>query len=154
MKFITESEIEKVLDKFENTSYFDKLSKALIEEQPNLISYFESESFEILTEEEKDILWYCALVIYGATIGVVEDIAEIQQEVLNNWEEINYNIVGDNMKFMQMTDSFFEKYPQEDLLAFVEDTLIPDEEDIITPVGRKILFLSLKTFIDALDDEN
>lgn len=154
MKIISENEIEAVLDKFENKGYFDDLSKALIENQPHVISYFDSESFDILTEEEKDILWYCSLVIYGATQRLIEKIPIVPQEVLNDWEEKNYEVAGDNMKFTQMADTFFENYAQEDLLAFVEDTLIPDDEDVLTPVGRKILFISLKTFIDALDKIN
>jgi hypothetical protein len=152
MQFIPEKAIEGVLDKFEKKGFFDQLSKALIDEQPFVLSYIESESFDILIEEEKDLLWYCSLVIYGACNSIVENMPEIHQEILNKWEEKNYESIEDHVKFSEMADTFFEKYAQEDLLAFVEDTLIPDEEDELTPVGRKVLFITLKTLIDSLEE--
>jgi hypothetical protein len=152
MQFIPEKAIEGVLDKFEKKGFFDQLSKALIDEQPFVLSYIESDSFDILIEEEKDLLWYCSLVIYGACNSIIENMPEIQQESLNKWEEKNYELIEEHVKFSEMADTFFQKYTQEDLLAFVEDTLIPDEEDELTPVGRKVLFITLKTLIDSLDE--
>ena len=47
-------------------------------------------------------------------------------------------------------DVFFENYQQEDLLAFVEDSLIDDEDEIVTKVGREPMFVALKSIIDCL----
>jgi hypothetical protein len=150
MKFVPESEIENVLSQLENKKYFNTISNTLIEEQPGIIGYIESEGFDILTPEEKDLLWYCCLVIYSAAKNVAFDIPPITLKELGEEEDLNYDIVGENMKFAEMADTFFTDFEQEDLLAFVEDTLIPDEDDFITPVGRKVLFISLKSIIDVL----
>jgi hypothetical protein len=151
MKFIPESEIENVLSQLESKKYFNSISNALIEEQPGIISYIESEGFDILTTEEKDLLWYCCLVIYTAAKNVAGNLPLITHNALGEEEDNNYNIVGEKMKFTEMADTFFADFEQEDMLAFVEDTLIPDEEDFITPVGRKVLFISLKSLIDTLE---
>jgi len=55
-------------------------------------------------------------------------------------------------------DAFFEGYAQEDLLAYVEDSLLLSEEQGknelgVTPEGRPLLFISLKTLIDVLTEE-
>ena len=47
-------------------------------------------------------------------------------------------------------DSFFKDYPQEDLLALVEDSIQQDEDNIVTPVGREIIFVACKSIIDTI----
>ena len=147
MKFISEIEIDKVIERLNDEGEFDKASKNLIENQPALIGYLDGEGFKILTSEEQDLLWYCLLVVVeSSSPGYAVSV----QDLLDKEEE-NYDLVGDQMTFDIIADQLFEEYGQEDLLAFVEDTLIPDEETFITPVGRKVLFLSLKSVIDVLD---
>ena len=55
----------------------------------------------------------------------------------------------------EIADFFFQDYPQEDLLAFVEDSLIDDEENDtpISNIGRNVIFVSMKSFIDCLHQE-
>ena len=47
-------------------------------------------------------------------------------------------------------DVFFEDYAQEDMLAFVEDNLVEDEDSTITKEGREPIFVALKSVIDVL----
>ena len=54
-------------------------------------------------------------------------------------------------KFNEKIDPFFKDYPQEDLLAFVEDSLVQDEDSEITNEGRDYIFIALKTIIDSLN---
>jgi len=49
-------------------------------------------------------------------------------------------------------DIFFKNYFQEDLLAFVEDSLIEEEEGLVTKVGREPMFVALKSIIDVWCD--
>ena len=39
---------------------------------------------------------------------------------------------------------------QEDLLAFVEDNLVEDEDSVVTKEGREPMFVALKSVIDVL----
>ncbi|MFT5382917.1 MAG: hypothetical protein ACI81W_000313, partial [Saprospiraceae bacterium] len=65
------------------------------------------------------------------------------------WEKLSEN---QSKGFRDKLDVFFENTSQEDLLAFVEDALVQDEEDdMISPEGREYVFITLKTIIDCLD---
>jgi hypothetical protein len=79
-----------------------------------------------------------------------EELEEIEE---GNWTQLN-DAVGKN--FRQKLDGFFEDYPQEDLLAFVEDSLVISKEGEesddfeISKEGREPIFVALKTIIDCL----
>ena len=57
-------------------------------------------------------------------------------------------------KFRERLDVFFQDYFQEDLLAFVEDSLSEEEEEMVTKIGREPMFVALKTIIDCWCDSN
>ena len=52
--------------------------------------------------------------------------------------------------FHDRLNAFFNEYPQEDLLAFVEDSLESDEDITVSPAGRELIFVACCTLIDAL----
>lgn len=148
---IEEKYIDIAIDLLGDEILFRRKSANLITTQPSIIAYLESEGFQILSNEEKDLMWYCILVIIEAIIQSEEELESIMLEEIEEAEELNYSKVGEkNLKFSDVADLMFDQYEEEDLLAFVEDTLIPDEEEFPTPVGRKVIFISLKTLIDAL----
>lgn len=137
---------------------FDEIIAELKEEQPAILGYLFSESFLILTQEEKEYLLYLALVIWESCDEVLEGVMEMSPEELEeieeaNWTELN-QAVGNS--FRQKLDGFFTDYPQEDLLAFVEDSLVISEEGEgaeefeVTKEGREPIFVALKTIIDCL----
>ena len=148
---VSEQIIEKTLDLLHTGEHFDDSSVILIDEHPEVIAYLDSESFDILIEEEKDILWSCLVVIYTAIKEGKEHLQKRDVKDIESQEEENYAVLGDsNMKYSEMCNLLFDQTSEEDLLAFVEDFLVPDEEDDdITPTGRKVLFITLKTMIDV-----
>ena len=137
---------------------FDEILEEFKEQQSAILGYLFSESFLILTQEEKEYLLYLALVIWESCEEVLEGIMEISPEELEEIEEANWmefnEATGKN--FRQKLDGFFDDYPQEDLLAFVEDSLVISEdgeksEDFeVTKEGREPIFVALKTIIDCL----
>lgn len=148
---IPEKNIDKAIEMVADNDTFIGLSKMLIEQHPALVAYLNSESFEILSEDEKDLLWYCTIVILKSMelSGLNPNAYSINK--IQDSEEKNYTQIGEkDLKFAQIADILFKDYIQEDLLAFAEDTLIPDEEDFPSPVGRKVIFITLKTVIDVL----
>ncbi len=151
-KVVQEEMIEEEITRMENPEVFLKVSREFIENQPSIIAYLNSEGFSLLSEEEMDLLWYCILVI-SESIKKVKKVNLVDIEDIEETEEANYTLLGDkDLKFENIADLFFSNYTQEDLLAFAEDTLVPDDEDFISPVGRKIIFITLKTIIDVMVD--
>jgi len=137
---------------------FDEIIAELKEEQPAILGYLFSESFLILTQQEKEYLLYLALVIFESCDEVLEGIMEMSPEELEeieegHWTQLNA-AVGKN--FRQKLDVFFKDFQQEDLLAFVEDSLVISEEGEeseefeVTKEGREPIFVALITIIDCL----
>lgn len=130
----------------------------MIEQHNLILSYFQQESFDLLTEAEKGLLEFMFTVIYSSTERELSKPLLLTAESMEEEEEKNWDIFNKNSskKFTQICDIFFENYPQEDLLAFVEDTTQQDMEDeeLVTSVGREILFISCKSLIDTLDKNN
>jgi hypothetical protein len=122
------------------------------ESYPVIFAYLLSESFELLTEQENEEVFYIASVILKAIELADIEIPETTTEELENIEERNWEILSNSKDnaFRHRISVFFEGYKEEDLLAFVEDMLSDDEDTTITKEGRETIFVSLKTIIDAL----
>lgn len=153
--FISEKIIDnitKALDNEENS--YDEAIGDMQAKQPILFSYLLSESFKLLIEEEKEYLLYLALVIWKAVDAEVAELPLLDSENIEEVEEKNWTLFNETKarKFNEKLDVFFDKYPQEDLLAFVEDALVDDEDEdaFVTKEGKELLFIGLKTTIDAL----
>ncbi len=155
---IPESIIEEVIGHYnsDKESYESSMSE-IMEQQPALIAFLSQESNDVLTEEEKDILWYLVLIIIMSTRRNGSSVSELSDVDLGNIEERNWETLQTQPKgtFRDKVTVFFEDYDQEDLLAFVEDSLELDDESPITSVGRDVIFISAKTVIDAIfKDQN
>ena len=148
MQMITEMQIDDIIDHLErqdDKEIIDEISQA----QPALLSYVLSEGFDMLSEEENKIMIFLFLVIYsafGSDLEVVDpsDIESIEDK---NWEMFNETT---GTEFQDKITPFFKDYNQEDLLAFVEDTLVDDEDNPVTPEGRAVIFIGMKTVVDCL----
>ena len=150
---VPESTIETIIDRYDNEEevYVNALAE-IMENQPALLAFLNQESVDILLEEEKDILWYIILVIYHSIEKSQSEMVEVSDERLSENEEKNWEIFQDQQRgsFREKITPFFEKYREEDLLAFVEDTLELDDTSPMTAVGREVIFIAAKSVIDTL----
>ncbi len=150
MKFISEKIIDKTIDQIQQEDP-DMYIVELSEHQPSLIQFIASENFKLLREEEFDTLMFLLLVIWKAVDSETET-EEIEAQTIEENDEKNWSVVNElgNKNFAKVLDHYFDNYKQEDLLAFVEDTLAGEEADI-SQVGKELLLITCKTFIDSLD---
>jgi len=150
---VPEEIIEEIIEYFENDekAYVDSLAK-IMESNPALLAFLGQESIDILLEEEKDIFWYITLVICTAVERSNFEYNDITDVNLEECEEKNWEIYQGQPRgsFREKITPFFNNYNQEDLLAFVEDTLELDDTSPITAVGREVIFISTKSIIDTL----
>lgn len=158
MQFITENIINEKLNIYDTQEeLLVNEFKTMVEAHTSILSFFQQESLELLTESEKGLLEFMFTVIYSSThkqLGKTPhfDISQLENAEEQNWEIFNAH---SSKKFTQICDIFFENYPQEDLLAFVEDSLqMDDDETAITSVGREIILIACKSFIDVLNISN
>ncbi len=151
MKFIPESAIDKSIEQLSASDSLDAAIKDLADAQPFLIAYLSSETTAAFSNEEKDFLFFATSVIVSAVEEIEPDARVLGLEMLTEIEERNFTTLTETKgkTFRDRVTVFFEDYPQEDLLAFAEDALEEDEENLITPEGREYLFVMLKTIIDT-----
>lgn len=151
MKFIPEAVIDKSIEQLSASDSLDAAIKDLADAQPFLIAYLSSETTAAFSNEEKDFLFFATSVIVSAVEEVEPDARVLGLEMLTDLEERNFTTLTETKgkTFRDRVTVFFEDYPQEDLLAFAEDALEEDDENLITPEGREYLFVMLKTIIDT-----
>lgn len=157
MQPVIDPVIDSVLDDFEEGKWtVEEVVRHLEQHQPLLLGFLLSETFEVLTEAEKPYLLYLAAVIWKSVDQVRPFAGLIDQEVLDDFEEANWELLNNQTspRFRDRLDPFFDKTDQEDLLAFIEDSLAIDdsEEDEwkLTKEGREPIFIGLKTLVDCL----
>jgi hypothetical protein len=152
--FISEDIIDAVVLELE-VADFEQEVAIFGEKQPVLLGYVLSEDFELLTNDEREWLLYLVLVLWKSVEKVYEKIGPLSKNALETAEEANWERLESvtAKRFRDRVTPFFEGYDQEDLLAFVEDSLTEDEEDtenVITKEGREPMFVALKSVIDVL----
>jgi len=153
MKTILEKEINDVLQKLENESIdLDSTLVSFTKWQPFFFQFLSSENFKLLKEKEFDLLIFLLSTIFLVSEQIGEE--TIEAKLIEELDEQNWTILNDSASFENAKDQFFNKYEQEDLLAFVEDSLVEDNEELVTQVGKEIIFLTTKTFIDCLNTIN
>ncbi|MBK8702012.1 MAG: hypothetical protein IPN29_21555 [Saprospiraceae bacterium] len=156
MQIITEDHIEAVIDTYyESEKKFYSDREKLIADQSAFSALLTDEGYELLSDDEYELLWFMATVIHTAAVTVQGDIAACEQELMEEMEENNWLKMEDTSgsNFHDRLNVFFEEYAQEDLLAFVEDSLESDEDIQVSPAGRELIFVACKTLIDALEEK-
>ncbi len=155
MKFISEDIIDAITEEIGGSeTSFKQTVMELRKEQPAVTAYIFSENFDLFTQSEKEYLLFLVLVIFKSIKKEVGHLEEVSEKKLGKNEEVNWQILGAVTAkiFRERVDIFFKNYFQEDLLAFVEDSLVEEEEELVTKVGREPMFVALKSIIDSWCD--
>lgn len=158
---VTEALIEQAISQLEDQEELaDQLLEEMEDEHPVLMSYLFSESFQVLTQAEREYLIPLALVIFQSYRLAGKKPLEITEEMIGKAEEENWSIYSEHpaKTFRDRLTPFFERSQEEDLLAFLEDALTIDdegeedaEEDMeLTKEGRDPIFIGLKTIVDVI----
>jgi hypothetical protein len=148
---VSETVIDAIVEELENSD-FEKEVADFSKKQPVLISYIFSEDFELLTQDEREYMLYLLLVIFKSIEKTNPKLPPLSKNALEIAEERNWELMETVTAnhFRDRLDVFFKTSNQEDLLAFVEDALVEDEDSNITKEGREPIFIALKTVIDVL----
>ncbi|HMO39237.1 MAG TPA: hypothetical protein PKC76_06460 [Saprospiraceae bacterium] len=154
MPFVSQDIIDAIVERFDNAEVaYEQAIEQFEQTQPILLSYLFSEEFEVFTSDEREFTLMLAVIIFTAVAEVREPLPQIDETAIANAEEQNWaKLEGVSARhFNERIDVFFQDYPQEELLAFVEDALADDDEDpIVTKEAREAIFITLKTVIDCL----
>ena len=150
---IKEEEITRILNLIggdEDGTYLQQFAKT----HGQYVHYLTSDTFNILLPHEKEVLIFTNLVIFLALDKSGEG---FEFEVYSKHEESNWSVSGlksESMSWGQKLDKFFENFPEEELLSFVEDMTIDDGENEMSDLGRECIFITAKSYIDYLTHQN
>lgn len=155
MKFISEEIIDRVAEEIGGSEEaFKEATIDLSMEQPNIAAYIFSDNFDLFTAAEKQYFLFLVLVVFKSIKSEVEILPRTSAVDLGKFEEKNWQQINEvtSKQFRDRLNVFFDNTPQEDLLAFVEDSLLEEEEELVTKVGREPMFIALKSIIDSWCD--
>ncbi len=153
MKFVPENIIEETAEMLnEEEGGYERVLEAFRTEQPRLLSYLLSDDLDVFYQGEREFMLYLVLVLWKSIQRVGGPRPQVSNERLSQVEEANWERLQDvsSRRFHERLDVFFEGYQQEDLLAFVEDALSDEDEELVTKEGREAAFVTLKSIIDCL----
>lgn len=107
--------------------------------------YLLGEDFKLLSEDEKQTMLFIHMVLFfclSANENSSFDPENFQEIEDGNWKFFNEH----GRSWEEKTEKIFEDYPEEDLLAFVEDMLNDDE---ISSLSQELIFITAKSYIDT-----
>ncbi len=152
MKFVSEETIDSVAEELDSVDHAYETAVAELEErQPVVLAYLFTENFEAFSQTERDFTLYLLIVLWKSIEKVNGPAHPIGEDELMEAEEKNWSLLQTVQanRFHERLDVFFKDYPQEDLLAFVEDALSDEEDEWVTKEGREAVFVTLKSMIDC-----
>ena len=127
----SESAIEAALSRLTDEAAVEEAMVAFATEQAPFVQYLRTDTFSLLTEDERDYLQYLALVVYAAVADERERVPTLRGEAIEEWEERCWGwleaSVGKPMS--ARLDAFFDNIDEEELLAFAEDSLVDPEPE-------------------------
>lgn len=150
---IKEHHINAVLDMIDQDDFdMEGALKKVDETLPNILAYSVSDSFELLTAEESDYFEYLGLTILISIMNNVDGIKDKSIDEIGEMEERMWEMMEaqKSKEFNKRVDVFFQSSKEEELFAFVEDGLTPEDNDFVSAAGRELMFVGLATMIEAL----
>lgn len=152
MAFVSEQRIDEVIEFLDSEQKSEEGIQALRREQPLLLAYLFSDHFKVFSREEQAFMLYLTTVIWKAVQACFTSPPIITEQELGSAEEHNWELIQSVSanNFRARLDIFFKDYPQEDLLAFVEDAIMDDEDSAVSIEGREAIFIAMKSIIDCL----
>lgn len=156
MSFIPEATIETMAARLgDSEEAFLSVLDQMRSEQPALAAYLFSEQTGAFTRPEQEWLLFLALVIYASVAAEAPKEAPVSEDEVIDREEANWELLLESggKTFFERISPCFEQTRQEDLLAFVEDSLAEEEDEgIVSTEGKEPMFVMLKTIIDLLTE--
>ena len=157
MKKVTPELVDKVVVSFEKLTdeKIESLIQELEEHQPAALAYVLSEDFEALGEEENEILLLDALMLWQIINQAYESIdtpdsEKVDQLQFDNWKASEELKATKGQSFDDFVEPMIADYPEDELLYFVLDTLIDeDDEDDMNSESKLPIFIALKTLCDG-----
>jgi hypothetical protein len=139
--------------------FVDQLRK----EQPVICGYLLSLDSPPFIQHEGGIIFYLGVVVWQIMKQSKRQLCKVTRRGLERAEKVNYDflerITSDTeADFVSATQSLLERYPEPEVLRFIVEAIMEEEEDRdpedppLREECRGLAFVHLKTVLDALGD--
>ena len=152
-KFVGEKVIEDIIEYLDDDNNFDALEQRWENDYPAIGDYLQQDSFSLLKPEERAYVHVMVGILFLSWEKVNGTVSEdLDPRVIEKLEEANWEKFHKSKArgFRDKLTPFFEGSPQEDLLAFIEDSIEDDEDQMVTGAARDIIFICAVTVLDTL----
>lgn len=159
MKKITPELVDKVVVNFERLTdnKIEELLQELDSQQADSLAYILSEDFEALGEEENEILLLDTLILWQIINQAYDKVNipnsdKIDQLQFDNWKMAEELTIVKNQSFDDFVEPMIADYPEDELLYFILDTLIDEDDDndeSMNSESKLPMFIALKTLCDG-----
>ncbi len=161
MHFLSRETVEKTWDElhYQDMEQLNALIEDFSQKQPYILAYLMATGSDVLTEEDRETLVFMGLTIWKIVENNFPDVPKIEGDILDQKEEQNMKMLeylaGEpESEFMDTVDIIMKKYPQSDVLRFVIDEIMDEQESMISPdkdnIGIVVIYL--KTVLDCFDE--
>ncbi len=129
--------------------------KSMAEAQPVVAGFLAAEDLDAFTRNEVQYLYYLAVLCWMCFDETYPEMVEIEEDYISLKEEQNWNRI-DSLRpgsLKIIVDRWIPDYPEPEILYYLEDALMLDDEDPehpVTKAGQIPLFATLLTLVDAL----
>lgn len=153
---VSENKVEEIVLALEDEQLLEEVVETIKASQPDIIAFLSQESARLLTEEEYSLLWYLVAAIMHSWGEEYGSVPTLSSDALGEREELLWTWIDKDVKqpFANRLDAFFEATEEEELMALVEDLTVPDEDYVVTEIGRPILVAMAATVIVCLSDQH
>ncbi|MCL0078760.1 hypothetical protein M1O56_03740 [Dehalococcoidia bacterium] len=135
-----------------------KLAWQMQKEQPVVVAYLLAVDHDILTQDERELLFYIGTVVWQIMSRGSKPLPTITEEDIDDAEARNIKMTeylqGETETgFVEATRTILNNYGQPEVLRYVVEALMeePEKDVVIRDDSIGALFLDLKTVVDCFD---
>lgn len=160
MRVVTDEMIQQVLQEQGEKDFWqtERLIARMSREQPAILSYLmgANEDQEQYNFDEKQLLFFLGVNISQMMQQIeaemkqvsMADLQAAQEKNIQMFEYLENETPND---FESTTALIFKEYNQKNVLRYVIETLLDDDDPHIRPDRKGLIFFDLKTILDCLD---
>jgi hypothetical protein len=136
-----------------------KLINKFAKEQPIILAYLMAVDDEMFNEDERELLLYLGVVIWKIMSRGTKLLPSVTEKMIDDAEEKNIKMLeyleGETETgFYETTATILEGYNQPEVLRYVVEALMEDDEEDVDIQEENIgmMMIYLKTVIDCFDE--
>lgn len=151
---VNEKQIDTAISFFEaSPDHFVTEVGHYVERFPNIMQYMYSDNFGVLDDNERELFEYLTLVLVKAALIATEGaVADPDPDTISEMEEQHWSLIQAKSQggFREKLTPFFDQYDEEDALAFIEDSIIDDDDFSLVKEIKELFFVGLSTMTLSL----